>query len=76
MSKDEMCDGSSDRSFMVTHWAIARSSQWSMTGVTMTAVCTLLGDAAYKRPLAANWKIANVVAAAGFLSRYPIGPRP
>ena len=35
-----------------------------------------LWDCAYKRTLAANKKVAHVVRAAGFLSRYLNGPLP
>ena len=35
-----------------------------------------LWDGAYKIPLSANRKVANVVAAVGFLSRYLNGPLP
>ena len=36
------CDESSDRFFMVDPLALSRSSQCSMTGVTMTGVCVIL----------------------------------
>ena len=49
----EWCDGLSDRSFMGwTHWAISRSSQCSMTGVTKAVVCAILyGMVHIKEPL-------------------------
>ena len=57
-----------------TRWAISHSSQCPSTGVTKAVVCvSCLWDDAYKRTLAANHRVAYVVAA-GFLFPYQNGP--
>ena len=59
-----------------THWTISRSSQCSMTDVTMTVVCVILSVGWFiKQLLLLIGKVAHM-AAADFLSRYLNGSIP